>query len=39
MVYTGKIAYSASAKNAYQPEIKSLMSKLDTALLNAPRER
>lgn len=39
MVSTGKIAYSASAKAAYQPEVKSLMSKLDTALLNAPRER
>ena len=39
MVSTGKIAYSASAKAAYQPEVKSLMSKLDAVLLNAPRER
>ena len=39
MVSTGKIAYSASAKAAYQPEVKPLMSKLDTALLNAPKER
>ena len=39
IVSTGKIAYSASAKAAYQPEVKSLMSKLDAVLLNAPRER
>ena len=39
MVYTGKIAYSASAKNAYQSEVKSLLTKLNSALLNAPRER
>jgi predicted transcriptional regulator len=39
MVNTGKIAYSASAKAAYQTEVDSLMSKLNTSLLNAPRER
>ena len=39
MVTTGKIQYSASAKAAYEPEVKSLMAKLNTALLNAPRER
>jgi hypothetical protein len=36
---TGKIEYSKSAKAAYQPEVDSLMAKLNTALLNAPRER
>lgn len=36
---TGKIKYSATAKAAYQPEVDSLMAKLNTALLNAPRER
>ena len=36
---TGKIKYSATAKSAYQPEVDSLMAKLNTALLNAPRER
>ena len=36
---TGKIKYSAAAKAAYQPEVDSLMAKLNTALLNAPRER
>lgn len=36
---TGKIAYSASAKKIYQAEVDSLYSKLNTALLNAPRER
>jgi DNA-binding CsgD family transcriptional regulator len=39
IVSTGKIEYSASAKAAYQPEVDSLMSKLNTAKLNAPRER
>jgi hypothetical protein len=39
MVSTGKIAYSKSAKEAYEPEVKSLMAKLNTALLNATRER
>lgn len=39
MVNSGKIAYSASAKAAYQPEVKSLMAKLNVALMNAPRER
>lgn len=36
---TGKIKYSAAAKATYQPEVDSLMAKLNTALLNAPRER
>lgn len=39
MVNTGKIAYSASAKATYQTEVVSLMSKLNVALKNAPRER
>lgn len=39
MVHTGKIAYSASAKAAYQTEVDSLMAKLNVALKNAPRER
>ena len=39
MMNTGKIAYSASAKSTYLSEVKSLEDKLDTALLNAPRER
>lgn len=39
MVNTGKIAYSASAKRAYQEEVDSLMAKLNLALKNAPRER
>ena len=39
MVNTGKTAYSASAKAAYEPEVTSLMAKLNVALKNAPRER
>jgi DNA-binding CsgD family transcriptional regulator len=39
MVNTGKIAYSASAKATYQKEVESLEDKLNTALLNATRER
>ena len=39
MVNTGKIAYSASAKQTYQTEVDSLMAKLNVALKNAPRER
>lgn len=39
MMNTGKIAYSSTAKATYQQEVNSLMSKLNTALLNAPRER
>lgn len=39
MVRTGKIQYSSSAKTTYQAEVDSLMSKLNTALLNSPRER
>ena len=36
---TGKIEYSASAKKTYQPEVDSLKAKLNTALLNATKER
>lgn len=36
---TGKIAYSASAKETYRAEVESLNAKLKAALLNAPRER
>ena len=39
MINAGKIAYSASAKVAYSEEVKSLQSKLNVALKNAPRER
>ena len=39
MVSTGKIKYDASAKATYQKEVDSLESKLNIALLNAPRER
>ena len=39
MVNTGKIEYSSSAKTTYQKEVDSLMAKLNTALLNAGRER
>lgn len=39
MVSTGKIAYSASAKAAYQEEVDSLSAKLNVAMMNAPRER
>lgn len=36
---TGKVEYSSSAKETYRTEVDSLMSKLNIALLNAPRER
>lgn len=39
MVGTGKIAYSPAAKKTYENEVKSLDAKLNTALLNATRER
>lgn len=39
MVNTGKIAYSSSAKAAYQKEVDSLKAKLNVAMKNAPRER
>jgi hypothetical protein len=39
MVNTGKIAYSSSAKKTYQEEVDHLMSQLNVALKNAPRER
>ena len=39
MINTGRIAYSASAKAAYQSEVDSLDAKLNIALKNAPRER
>ena len=39
MKNTGKVAYSATAKETYKTEVKSLMDKLNDALLNAPKER
>lgn len=39
MKTTGKIAYDSSAKAKYQPEVDSLMVKLNNALLNTTRER
>jgi hypothetical protein len=39
IVSTGKVEYSAASKAAYQTEVDSLLSKLNTAMLNAPRER
>ena len=36
---TGNLEYSKSAAEAYQPEVNSLMAKLNLAKLNAPRER
>lgn len=39
MVSTGKIEYSKDARSTYQTEYNSLMGKLNTALLNSPRER
>ena len=39
MISTGKIEYSATAKKTYAEEVSSLNSKLNTALLNATRER
>ena len=39
MYTSGKIKYSKTAKTTYQKEVDSLMSKLNDALMNAPRER
>ena len=39
MKSAGKIEYSASAKETYRNEVSSLNSKLNLALMNAPRER
>ena len=39
MLSTGKVPYSASAKEIYQAEVDSLTAKLNVALKNAPRER
>jgi DNA-binding CsgD family transcriptional regulator len=39
MVSTGKIRYSATAKETYLNEVNSLKKKLHDALLNSPRER
>lgn len=39
MMSTGKISYSASAKETYAKEVASLNSKLNISLKNAPRER
>lgn len=38
-IKTGKIKYSANAKETYKEEVSSLNSKLNTALLNTTRER
>ena len=39
MVNAGKIQYSKTAAQVYKKEVSSLNSKLNTALLNTPRER
>ena len=39
MVNSGKIAYSATAKETYRAEVESLNRKLKNSLSNAPRER
>ena len=39
MMMTGKIEYNKSAKDSYREEVDSLETKLNIALLNAPRER
>ena len=39
MVNTGKIAYDKTARKTYDAEVKSLMNKLNTAELNAVKER
>ena len=39
MVSTGNLKYNREAKEQYKPEVDSLMSKLNTALLNSTRER
>ena len=39
MVSTGKITYSAAAKETYKNEVASLQSKVNEALKNSPRER
>lgn len=39
LIATGRIKYSASAKEVYREEWESLNAKLEIALLNAPRER
>lgn len=36
---TGKLEYNASARQAYQPEVDRLLGALETAQLNAPKER
>lgn len=37
--HTGKLEYNASARQAYQPEVTRLLAALETAQLNAPKER
>lgn len=39
LVYEPSIPYSPSAKKTYSKEVTSLLSRLNTALLNSPRER
>lgn len=39
MVNTGRLQYNPSAKVAYQPEVSSLMSKINLSEMNRPKER
>ena len=39
IVHTGKIEYKSSAKEAYKAEVDDLLTQLDKASRNAPRER
>lgn len=39
LIHTGNLKYDKNAKDIYADEVKSLEEKVNTALLNAPRER
>ena len=39
LISTGTLKYNASAAKAYEKEVSTLNAKLNTALLNAPKER
>lgn len=39
ILIAGKITYNANSKATYQPEVASLLAKLNIAKMNAPRER
>lgn len=39
MINTGRLKYSASAKETYAPEVSHLMAQLGVSSMNAPRER